>query len=105
MRDGDPAVCPRVLGPLRVMRACPITLQTLRTHHQPPALSAVLRIGDQVMSVDNVVVLGQAPAQVEQALKGKVGSEVTIGFQRNGVHKKAAITRTATGVQWAADGL
>jgi hypothetical protein len=27
--------------------------------------------------------------------------QVTIGFQRNGVHKKAAITRTVTGVEWA----
>jgi C-terminal processing protease CtpA/Prc len=61
----------------------------------------VLRIGDEVLSVDSLVVVGQPPDKVEEALKGKVGSEVTIGFQRNGVHKKAAITRTVTGVQWA----
>ena len=28
--------------------------------------------------------------------------QVTIGFQRNGVHKKAAITRTVNGLQWSA---
>jgi hypothetical protein len=39
--------------------------------------AAVVRIGDQVLSVDNVVVVGQPPALVQHALKGKVGSEVS----------------------------
>ena len=40
--------------------------------------AAVVRIGDQVLSVDNVVVVGQPPALVQHALKGKVGSEVSV---------------------------
>jgi hypothetical protein len=40
--------------------------------------AAVVRIGDQVLSVDNVVVVGQPPAVVQHALKGKVGSEVSV---------------------------
>jgi len=40
--------------------------------------AAVVRIGDQVLSVDNVVVVGQPPALVQHALKGKVGSEVSM---------------------------
>lgn len=55
------------------------------------ARSAVIHIGDQITSINKEVVVGQAPEQVMKAMSGPAGEEISVGFTRNGAHKKAAL--------------
>jgi C-terminal processing protease CtpA/Prc len=47
----------------------------------------------QVLSVGGTVVVGQAPAAVQEQMRGTPGTDVTVGFRRSGAHKKATLQR------------
>uniref|UniRef100_A0A7S4KLP2 PDZ domain-containing protein n=1 Tax=Guillardia theta TaxID=55529 RepID=A0A7S4KLP2_GUITH len=63
----------------------------------PAGTSGIIKIGDQIVSVNSAVVVGQPPSQVQALISGPIGSQVTLVFTRQGVHKKASFTRAKVG--------
>jgi carboxyl-terminal processing protease len=59
-----------------------------------PAEQAGLKIGDEILKVDNVVVNGKSTSEVSKLLKGKSGTDVNLEILRNGETKNFTITRS-----------
>jgi C-terminal processing protease CtpA/Prc len=73
----------------------PASLYVAHVHPKGPAQQAGLKHGDELVTVNGVVVTGKTYEQVIKMVRGEAGTAVKLGLKGEGSVREIAITRIA----------
>jgi C-terminal processing protease CtpA/Prc len=74
----------------------PASLYVAHVHPESPAQQAILKHGDEVVTVNGAAVSGKTYEQVVKMVRGEAGTAVKLGVKGEGGLREIAITRIAS---------